>query len=243
VGEGWLWYRNGIERVATGQPLYKPEWQAGPYDYTSPEKDKQFNQVPWLLPIVAPIAVLPEPVARYAWLIITDAALALALALSLGRRPTCRLPVLLALLLWAPTLMCLVWGNVENIVILGFVLWFVGHRRRSRRIETAGIVLASLKIVPAIPLVLFSLKEARWSSVVGAALAVALMTVPAILTDGPQVIPVFVTITGNIMQIVNSTGRLVRRVRSIAEQPSSDWRVVFNEDDTAPTSSWTTVVA
>lgn len=200
-GDDWLWYRNGIDRLATGQPLYKPEWLAGSYNYVSSENFYQFNQVPWLLPIVAPLSILPAPIDRFAWLIAMDVALVAAIALSFGRRAARRWPLLLALAFWAPTLMCVVWGNIENLVTLGVVLWFAGQRKGSRGVETIGIVLASLKVVPAIPLILMSLKARRISPVVAAGTIIAVMTVPAVILRGLDVIPSFLRITANIAQL------------------------------------------
>jgi hypothetical protein len=198
IGDDWLWYRNGIDRLAAGQPLYKAEWLAGPYNYVSDENFYQFNQVPWLLPIVAPVSILPDPIDRFTWLAAMDAALTVAFALSFGNRAGRRWPVLLTLVLWAPTLMCIVWGNIENLVVLGVALWFLGQRRGSRGMETAGMVLASLKVVPAIPLILLSLKSRRIAPVVAAGTIVALMTVPAVLLRGLDVIPSFLMATVNI---------------------------------------------
>lgn len=147
LGSDWAWYRNGIDRLAGGQPIYDQSWLLGPFNYVGPGNVFQFNQAPWLLPIVAPFVLLPEPAAMVGWLVFMDAAVLLALALVIPNRA----PVVALVLLQPAVLMSLAWGNIEALVILGVALWIHGQRRELVRLEVIGIVLASLKVVPAIP--------------------------------------------------------------------------------------------
>lgn len=198
-GADWPWYRNGIERLIAGQPLYDPTWLAGPYDYLAPANYFQFNQVPWLIPIVAPFAVLPEPIASWVWLAFTDAAMLLALALVIPRWP----PLVVIVLLSPPVLMSLAWGNTGALVALGVALWISGQRHKSPALETAGIVLASLKVLPAIPLVLLALRARRWSAAIASALIALVVSIAVSVLVGQNALEQFIRIAANIEPVLN----------------------------------------
>ena len=199
VGVDWLWYRNGIDRLVAGQPIYDPAWLLGPFNYVAPANYFQFNQAPWLLPIVGPFTLLPEPVATYAWLAFMDAALLLALALVLPRWP----PLLAVVLLAPPVLMSLVWGNVEALVAVGVAFWIVGRRRDSTGLETAGIVLASIKVVPAIPLLLLAIRSRRWKAAAASIAIAGGVSVVVSLMGGQNILEQFIRITANIEPVVD----------------------------------------
>ena len=198
-GSDWLWYRNGIDRLVTGQPLYDPAWLLGPFNYLATANLYQFNQPPWMLPLVAPFVLFPEPLATYAWLAFSDAALLLALALVVPRWPL----LIVAVLLLPPILMSLAWGNVEAMVALGEALWIVGRRRSSWAAETVGIVLASLKVVPAIPLILFSLRSRRWKAAALSLLVAGAITAAVSAASGRELLEQFVRLTANTQPVLD----------------------------------------
>jgi hypothetical protein len=148
IGDDWLWYRDGIDRLAAGLALFEPDWLIGPFNYLDPSEYYKWNQMPWLLPLVAPFALLPEPVDRIAWTVAMAAILATAIFWVVPNRIHA-----VALLVWPPSLMTIAYGNTESLVVMGVAAWLVGSRRNSELYEAAGIVLASFKIFPAIPLV------------------------------------------------------------------------------------------
>ena len=198
LGEDWLWYRDGIERLAAGLPLYRPDWLVGPFNYTAPSNFFGFNQAPWLLPIAAPFAMLPEPAARLAWLVAMDIAAAIALLPFLPRRPW-----VVLLFMSAPVWMSLVWGNVEALVALGLAAWLVGRQRASGTLMTVGILLTSLKVAPAIPLVLLTARSGRWRPIVAAIGLLAAWTLTLAVISGTNVMADFVHVTANIEPVTS----------------------------------------
>lgn len=205
LGEDWLWYRNGVDRLTDGLPLYRPEWLDGPFVYAAPENLYQYNQPPWLLPLIAPVAKLPPPLDAFTWFAVMAAAMAAAFALATNGRPDRNILLLLGVMVWPPTLMVVVWGNTEALVCAGVALWLSAHHRRASVLGGVGIVLASLKVVPAIPLVLLSLRDRQWKPVVIAAVTVAGLTVPSVIAGGPSVVADYIAITMNFALIDTHT--------------------------------------
>lgn len=207
LGSDWSWYRNGIDRLADGAPLYDPRMRGGPFDYVAPELFGQYNQAPWLLPLVAPLVALAEPAARVAWTGLIAVALTTAFAVLWPRDLSRASTLLLAALLIAspPILMNLAWANLHGLVILGVALWIFGRRRSSDVLMAAGLYLASLKVAPAVPLVLMALRERRLRPVVWAGLAIGMATLGVSVLNGPDTLAEFLVIPGNTNILEDST--------------------------------------
>jgi len=193
AGDDFLWYRNGVDRVVAGLPPYDPRLLAGSYAFNAPENFYVFNMAPWLIPIVAPFTLLPPDAGRWAWLVAMDVCTAAAIVLVLPERH--RLLIAILLILSTPVLMSLVWGNLTGLVMLGVALWLRGRERGRDGVMALGLILASLKLLPAVPLALAMLREGRWRAVlasgaiVGAAVGVLmLITGRNLLVDFAQII-------------------------------------------------------
>jgi hypothetical protein len=197
IGDDWLWYRDGVDRLAAGLPLFEPDWLIGPFNYLDPSEYHKWNQTPSLLPLVAPFAVLPEPIDRFAWTVAMAAVLATAVFWVVPNRLHA-----MALLVWPPSLMTIAYGNTESLVVLGVAAWLMGSRRNSELYEAAGIVLASFKIFPAVPLVLLSLRNGHLRSLAYAAAALLALNAPAMLAGGIDVIRQFFVISLHMTQVL-----------------------------------------
>jgi Glycosyltransferase family 87 len=189
LGSDWDWYRDGPFRLAAGLPLYDASMLGGPFNYlTGP---LVWNQAPWALAVVAPFALLPDAIQMPAWLLFTDCALLVGLALTWPKSTT---PVFLFIAtitaLSAPFLMGMSWGNLQSVAALGIGLFMFGYRKRSDALMGVGIAVAATKLIPALPLVAFVvLRARRWRPlfVSGILLGVAMIPVlivrPTALSD------------------------------------------------------------
>jgi hypothetical protein len=83
----------------------------------SPYEQAGFLNPPWVLCLLAPFALMPEPLGR-AFLFV----IAIAVILYAGYRMGGRLWALIALLLSPPVIALLFYGNIDWIVVLGLVL-------------------------------------------------------------------------------------------------------------------------
>jgi hypothetical protein len=197
-GIDWHWYASGITNLAGGRPLYETRLLTGPYDFWTPENVYAYNMAPWVVPLMAPFAALGD-LSRWAWLVAMDLATAVALLLVLPARR--RLLILALFLVSTPILMLFVWGNIGAVVILGVSLWLVGRERGSETLMAVGLVLASVKVLPAVPLVLVMLREGRWRPVIAAAIVTGAVTLTLTLATGRNVLADFALTILNIQQV------------------------------------------
>ncbi|HXG40344.1 MAG TPA: glycosyltransferase 87 family protein [Candidatus Limnocylindrales bacterium] len=188
IGSDWLWYRNGIDRLVHGLPLYDPRMTSGAYDYLGAELHYQFNQTPWLLVLVGPVATIPEPFAQSVWFVLISSATIGSCWMLRPRdvSPPALLALWTSLFVWPCFLMIVAWGNVHALVMLGVALWVCGWRRRSDLLAAAGLYLASLKVVPVVPLVMLAIKERRWRPAVLAGMMIAVITAAVSALNGPE---------------------------------------------------------
>ncbi len=187
IGSDWLWYRDGPARVLSGAPLYDPAGTSGAFDYLA--LGPRWNQAPWALPI----AFVFYPFGQQIWWLAMFLALVAALALAW---PRLRFPWGLLLgatvALSAPIWTNIVWGNMHALVVLGYALWFVGRERGHEGLQALGIVLAGLKVVPAIPLIAWCVVRDRNPRPVAIGLAVSfVLCLPAVAYGGPSVLTDF----------------------------------------------------
>jgi hypothetical protein len=202
-GSDWLWYRDGVERLFGAAQLYDPRMLAGPFMHTAPPFAGEWNQAPWAVPILAPFALLPQPVDQWIWLAATDAALMAAAWLVRPRWRRADLGVFACVvLLSSPAIAGLLWGNLGALVVLGCALFWIGWERRSDRLMALGIILAGLKVVPAAALAVWAMARARrWQPVAWAMFTTLALATPAILLKGSGVLLDFVHVTLNIEQV------------------------------------------
>jgi hypothetical protein len=198
LGSDWWWYVTGVHNLAAGEPLYDPRLLAGPYNFVDPANIYAYNMAPWVIAMIAPFAALGEA-GRSSWLIAMDLATALAIMLCLPARHR---TLAAALLLASPVaLMLFAWGNVGSLVLLGVAVWLVGWRRGSNTLMAVGLVLASVKVLPAIPLALVMLRERRWVPVAAAAAVTGGVTIALMLATGRNVLEDSVLTLANIDQL------------------------------------------
>jgi hypothetical protein len=198
IGADWIAYRDGVDRLVDGRPVYEPMLMLGPYDYVTPAFGDFFNMPPWFLAIAGPASMLSAPLDRLVWAATVAASLGIAFAITVPRRY--RSTLLPVLLVFTPVWMTLAWGNATAIVVLGVALWVAGVRRGSTSLLVFGIVLASLKLVPAIPLALYLLRAGRLRPVVLAAALIGGLTIAFSLAAGQNLVHDFAVMFANIRQ-------------------------------------------
>jgi hypothetical protein len=198
VGADWYQYRDGIDRLMDGRPLYDPGLMLAPYNYLDPAYGGTFNMPPWFVPLTIPAAVLPRPFDRLFWMALIAAAVIAAVGLCLPRER--RILVLGVLAVQTPLWVLLTWGNASAFVVLGIALWIIGSRINSTALLAAGLILSSIKLVPAIPLALALLRRRQVRPVVVAALGVIAITAVVAVVAGSNVLRDFYVVFGNIEQ-------------------------------------------
>ena len=181
LGSDWDWYRDGPLRLAAGLPLYDASMLGGPFNYLA--GPPVWNQAPWALALISPFALLANAIQMPAWLVFTDAALLVGLALVW---PKSSIPVLMFTVvitaLCAPFLMGMTWGNLQSIATLGICLFMFGYRRRSDAIMGVGIAVAATKLIPALPLAMFVLTRARrWRPLLVSGILICAATIPVLV--------------------------------------------------------------
>jgi len=196
AGDDFLWYRTGVDRLVAGLPPYDPRLLVGSYSFVAPENFYVYNMAPWLIPVVAPFTLLPPDPGRWAWLIAMDVCIAAAILLVLPERH--RLLIAILLILSTPVLMSLVWGNLTGLVMLGIALWLRGRERGNEPLMALGLVLASLKLLPAVPLALAMLREGRWRAVAASAAVVGVVVGFLSLVTGRNLLVDFAQTISNI---------------------------------------------
>ena len=202
VGVDWSTYRRGLADLLNGSPLYRPELALGPYDYLSPVFANAFNMPPWFVPATLPVVLLPDSVERPIWLLLVAAMLVMAFALVLPRRDR---------VLWAGLAACasfvwmtLAWGNASALVALGIAIWAAGWRLGSPRMRVVGLLLASVKIVPAVPLAIYELQMRQWRAVAWSAALVGATVAVLTVATGANVLFDFAVAFANIRQVTDT---------------------------------------
>ena len=145
---------------------------------------------PWVLPLVAPFALLPYPQARSIWFLVSLVAVMTAgyLAWDASGGPRSAYPVAAILIvLFAPTLFTLKMGQISGFVLLGVAgfLYAASHERWI----LAGCFASLLTIKPHylylfwVALVLWSLRAKKCRALVASAAAVLVALALAMLTN------------------------------------------------------------
>ncbi len=196
IGADWFTYRDGLDRLTAGMPLYDPRMLQGPYDYLAPDFAGLYNMPPWFLPLVVPVAMLPAPLDRLGWVAVIAVALLVAIAWAVPPRHRALTTALV--LVSTPLWMTLAWGNAEALVILGLVIWVIGVRRDTNWLLVVGLLLVSVKVVTAIPLAIYMLHISKVRSLLMAAGIAVAITLALSLWTGRNVLADFVVAFGNI---------------------------------------------
>lgn len=201
----WTWYRDGMERVLAGLPLYDQRLLDGPFHHLSPEFEFTWEQAPSALVVIAPFYVLPELVRSSVFFVFSTACAFAAVWLVWPRDWSVRAQLLLSLLL-APALWAFVYpGNLITLTALGVALVVVGERRKSTSLLIAGLLCAGvIKILPAVVLGAWLLSRGRIKAVLLAFGLGILTLLPAVLYQGPQVLLDFMTVRGNILTLISN---------------------------------------
>jgi hypothetical protein len=199
AGADWDTYRNGIAAVLDGRGLYRPDLALGSYDYLSAEFANAYNMPPWFAPVALPILAMPDVLERPAWILVTGLILvaAFALVMPLGDRVIWVALAASMSFAW----MALTWGNASALVALGIAIWMAGLRRHAPWMEVAGIVVASIKIVPAIPLVVYHLQTRNVRPLLLAAAVLAGISGILMVWTGTNVVLEFAIAFSNIRQV------------------------------------------
>jgi hypothetical protein len=198
LGDDWWWYRAGVDNLVAGRPLYDLRLLTGPYDYTADVNRNSFNMPPYILPAIAPFAALGG-LGLWVWVAALDVAMVGSVMLVSPRRH--RALVVALVLCSPPAVARLVWGNIGNAVLLGISLWLIGRERRSSVAMTIGLMLASVKVLPAIPLAIVMFRERAWRPLIAAATILGGVTIGLSLATGRNLISDFILTIANIVQI------------------------------------------
>ncbi len=204
AGFDWYWYQDGLQRLANDRPLYDPILLSGPYDPYDPAHLFVFTLIPpSALPLMAPMELVPEPIRLSAWLLVMAGALAAALAMVWPRRLALTWQIALlgiVMLLGSGVLAQLYWANLNAVVALGVALVWRGIRGRHDGLVAIGLVLIAVKVTPAICIGLWVLGSRGPRPILAAAGVLALLTLPAVLLEGPLVLADFVRSGLNLSQ-------------------------------------------
>jgi hypothetical protein len=203
-GSDWRWLQDGYDRLAQGLPLTRPEYVTGPWSQFPPPSHAPTYawslHPPYSATLYAPMLLIPDGIRQLAWVAIMAAALVAAVVIAWPRRlwwPTGLLLIAAYLHppidgLWLGLVDQVHYANPNALVVLGVALVWVGRKRGSMALMTIGLVLASLKILPAVTLGLWLLvardrpEPARRAVFVSVVICGAL-TVPVLFLD-PTVI-------------------------------------------------------
>lgn len=198
-GSDWRWLQDGFNRLAAGLPLTRPEYVSGPWSQFT--NGKEIPTYAWSLhppysaTLYAPFLLAPGGIRPLVWDVAMILAFAAAIWLAWPRRLWWGTALLiLAIMLWLPgiarsaVLDEIHYGNPNALVMLGVALAWLGRRRGSTALMTAGLVLAALKIVPAVGLGVWLLVArqdpvpARRAILVAVA-ALIVVTIPILFLD------------------------------------------------------------
>jgi hypothetical protein len=161
-GSDWRWLQDGLDRLAAGLPLTRPEYVAGPWSqFPAPAHAPTYHwslHPPYGAVAYAPFLLAPDDIRDVTWAAAMVAVLAAALWLAWPRRLWWGTGVLLVTAMlwladfgkaWPGLIDQLHYGNPNALVILGLVLVWLGRRRDSAALMAGGLALAALKIAPA----------------------------------------------------------------------------------------------
>ena len=200
-GSDWRWLQDGLDRLAAGLPLTRPEYLTGPWSqFPAPAHAPTYAwslHPPYGATAYAPFLVVPEDIRAVTWAATMAVVLALALWVAWPRRLWWGTGMLLVTaLVWLPDfgkawpglIDQVHYANPNAIVILGVALVWVGRRRDSVPLMALGLVLAALKIAPAATLGLWLLVARERAAparraVFVAAIVLAIMSVPILLLE------------------------------------------------------------
>jgi len=158
-GSDWLWLEDGLHRLAAREPLTRPEYLAGPFSqFTNGPAYTWSLHPPSNATLSAPMLLLPAELRQAGWAWLMAAALFVAVWLAWPRRLWWGTHLLVAAAVLGPPLGAVSLGVVDQlhfanpnaVVVLGVVLAWIGRRRGSAILIAAGLVLLSVKIVPAV---------------------------------------------------------------------------------------------
>jgi hypothetical protein len=220
-GSDWRWLEDGLRRLAAGAPLVRPEYAAAPFT--------QFPNGPaytWSLhppstaTLVAPLLLLPDWLREPAWTWLMAAALGIAVWLAWPRRLWWGTQLLVVAVVLGPPLVGVSVGlvnqlhfaNPNALVVLGVVLTWLGRRHGSVGLVAGGLVLAAVKVVPAIGLVVWLLAGRAARPDPGRASPPA-VAIPAILSAGAILValtlPVLVIDPGALADTIAAQAHLI----------------------------------
>jgi len=192
-GSDWLWLADGLDRLAAGLPLNRPEYVAAPFSQLPNGPAYTWSlHPPYNATLFSPSLLLPIALRQGAWTWLMAAAMAAATWLAWPRRLWWGTHLLVAAAVLAPPVLGLVdqihFANPNALVVLGVVLVWHGRRRASLGLIAAGLVLAAVKITPAVAMAAWLLAARHGAATGGrgvllAAVAVLALTVPVLLLD------------------------------------------------------------
>lgn len=144
---------------------------------------------PWVLAAMMPIGLLPYWPARVGWMLVQLASLLIAATILwrlYGGAVTTRLPLLLVTA-FAPSLQCLLEGQITPLILLGFTGFLALERRRSDWLAGAALLPLSAKpltlYLAILAIGVWSLRARRRKVLGGLALAVALASLAAVAVN------------------------------------------------------------
>ena len=200
-GSDWKWLQDGLDRLARGLPLTRPEYVTGPWSqFPAPSHAPTYAwslHPPYGATMYAPFLVVPDEFRAVAFAAVMAIVLAAAVWVAWPRRLWWGTGALIvAAMLWLPDfgkawpglIDQVHYANPNAIVILGVALVWVGRRRDSVLLMALGLVLAAVKIAPAGTLALWLLVArdrpvpAR-RAVFIAAIVLAILSVPILFLD------------------------------------------------------------
>ncbi|MEO8272635.1 MAG: glycosyltransferase family 87 protein, partial [Chloroflexota bacterium] len=196
-GSDWRWLQDGYDRLAQGLPLTRPEYVAGPWSQFPPPAHSPTYawslHPPYSATVYAPFLLVPEAVRQLVWTATMALAFLGAILVAWPRRLWWGTGLLLLALflhppvdgLWLGLIDQVHYGNPNALVALGVALVWLGRRRGSMSLMAIGLILASLKILPAATLGVWLLvardrREPARRAVFVAVLACAALTVPVL---------------------------------------------------------------
>jgi hypothetical protein len=220
-GSDWRWLEDGLRRLAAGAPLVRPEYVAAPFSQfpNGPAYTWSLHP-PFTATLIAPSLLLPEGLRQPVWTWLMAAAVGAAIWLAWPRRLWRGTQVLVAAVLLGPPFGGVALGLVDQLhfanpnalVVLGVVIAWIGRRHGSSWLVAGGLVLAALKIVPAVALCAWLLARPRVEDSAGpeGRQGIAL---PAMLSAGAMLValtlPVLVIDPGVLADTLAAMGNLV----------------------------------
>jgi len=200
-GSDWRWLQDGYDRLAQGLPLTRPEYVTGSWSQFPPPSHAPTYawslHPPYSASLYAPLLLVPEAIRQLAWTGLMAIALVAGFALVWPRRLWFGTGLLLVIAflhppidgLWLGLIDQVHYANPNALVVLGVAVVWIGRRRGSLLLMTAGLVLASLKILPAVTIGFWLLvardqvAPAARRAVFIAVLVCAALTVPVLFLD------------------------------------------------------------